>query len=35
MECTARFFVNPGRARLDARVLELADRLAAWRRSQA
>ena len=29
MECTARFFVNPGRARLDPRVRELADRLAA------
>lgn len=29
MECTARFFVNPGRARLDARVRELGDRLAA------
>ena len=28
-ECTARFFVNPGRARLDWRVRELADRLAA------
>lgn len=35
MECTARFFVNPGRARLDARVLELANRLASWRREQA
>ena len=30
MECTARFFVNPGRARLDARVRMLADRLAAY-----
>ncbi len=29
MECTARFFVNPGRARLDARVRSLAERLAA------
>ena len=29
MSCTARFFVNPGRARLDPRVRELADRLAA------
>ena len=29
-ECTARFFVNPGRARLDWRVRELADRLAAY-----
>lgn len=29
MECTARFFVNPGRARLDPRVRDLADRLAA------
>ena len=29
MECTARFFVNPGRARIDARVRELAARLAA------
>ena len=29
-ECTARFFVNPGRARLDERVRELADRLAAY-----
>ena len=28
-DCTARFFVNPGRARLDWRVRELADRLAA------
>ena len=28
MECAARFFVNPGAARLDARVRELADRLA-------
>ena len=31
MECTARFFVNPGRARLDPRVRDLADRLAALR----
>lgn len=29
LPCTARFFVNPGRARLDPRVRELADRLAA------
>ncbi len=29
MECSARFFVNPGRARLDPRVHELARRLAA------
>lgn len=29
MECTARFFVNPGRARLDPRVHELARRLSA------
>ncbi|MDN0063365.1 ATP phosphoribosyltransferase [Collinsella ihumii] len=29
MECTARFFVNPGRARLDGRVRRLAERLAA------
>lgn len=29
MECTARFFANPGRARLDARVRRLAERLAA------
>lgn len=29
MECTARFFVNPGAARLNARVRTLADRLAA------
>ena len=29
MECAARFFVNPGRARLDARVRRLAERLAA------
>ena len=29
MECTARFFVNPGAARLDPRVRELGDRLAA------
>ena len=29
MECTARFFVNPGRARLDERVRLLAERLAA------
>ena len=35
MTCTARFFVNPGRARLDARVRELADRLAAWRVASA
>ena len=28
MECTARFFVNPGAARLDGRVRELGDRLA-------
>ena len=28
MECTARFFVNPGAARLDPRVRELAARLA-------
>ncbi len=28
MECTARFFVNPGAARLDPRVRALADRLA-------
>ena len=28
MTCTARFFVNPGRARLDPRVHELAERLA-------
>ena len=27
MPCTARFFVNPGQARLDPRVRELADRL--------
>lgn len=31
MTCTARFFANPGRARLDPRVRELACRLAAWR----
>ena len=30
MGCTARFFVNPGRARLDPRVRELADRLATY-----
>lgn len=30
MECTARYFVNPGRSRLDARVRELGDRLAAY-----
>lgn len=30
MECTARFFVNPGRARLDARVRELTRRLATF-----
>lgn len=29
MECAARFFVNPGRARLDARARRLAERLAA------
>lgn len=29
MECTARFFVNPGASRLDPRVRELGDRLAA------
>ena len=29
MDCTARFFVNPGAARLDPRVRSLADRLAA------
>lgn len=29
MECTARFFANPGRARLDARVRALARRLEA------
>lgn len=29
MTCTARFFVNPGRARLDGRVRELGDRLSA------
>lgn len=29
MTCTARFFVNPGSARLDPRVRELGDRLAA------
>ena len=29
MDCTARFFVNPGAARLDPRVRNLADR---WRR---
>lgn len=29
MTCTARFFANPGRARLDPRVRELARRLAA------
>ena len=29
MECTARFFVNSGRARLDSRIRALADRLAA------
>ena len=29
MDCTARFFVNPGAARLDSRVRNLADRLAA------
>ncbi len=27
MECTARFFVNPGRSRLDPRVRALAARL--------
>ena len=30
MTCTARFFVNPGRAHRDPRVRELADRLAAY-----
>ena len=29
MECTARFFVNPGAARLDPRVRDLAERLDA------
>ena len=29
MDCTARFFVNPGAARMDPRVRNLADRLAA------
>ena len=29
MECTARFFVNPGAARLDSRVRILGERLAA------
>ena len=29
MTCTARFFVNPGRSRLDPRVRALGDRLAA------
>lgn len=29
MECTARFFVNPGAARLDPRVRILGERLAA------
>ena len=29
MDCTARFFVNPGAARLDLRVRNLADRLVA------
>ena len=29
LECTARFFVNPGRARQDARVRELGEKLAA------
>ena len=33
MECAARFFVNPGRARIDARVRELAARLAALRKA--
>ena len=31
MECTARFFANPGRARLDARLHALAARLEAAR----
>ena len=31
MECTARFFANPGRARLDARLHALAKRLEAVR----
>lgn len=31
MECTARFFANPGRARLDARLHALAKRLEAAR----
>lgn len=35
MTCTARFFANPGRARLDPRVRELARRLAAWRDESA
>ena len=30
MDCTARFFVNPGRAQLDPRLRELGDRLAAY-----
>lgn len=30
MECTARYFVNPGLSRLDPRVRELGDRLAAY-----
>ena len=30
LTCAARFFVNPGRAHLDPRVRELADRLAAY-----
>lgn len=29
LECTARFFVHPGRARLDPRVRELGEKLAA------
>lgn len=35
MACTARFFANPGCARLDPRVRELARRLAAWRDESA
>lgn len=34
MECTARYFVNPGLSRIDARVRELGDRLAAYRAAQ-
>ena len=34
LTCTARFFANPGRARLDPRVRELADRLAAYVKAQ-